>query len=66
MHEILRRSLNFLTSAEAEGGEEDEIFERLREKHVCVSAPSWSEFLEQHAAVVTEEVERRYAAQHSA
>jgi len=58
--------VEFLTSAEAEGGEEDEIFERLREKHVCVSAPSWSEFLEQHAAVVTEEVERRYAAQHSA
>ncbi|KAI9462383.1 hypothetical protein BJY52DRAFT_1354618 [Lactarius psammicola] len=56
--------VDFLTSADAEGGEEDEIFERLREKHVCVSAPSWSEFLEHHAAAVTEEVERRYATQH--
>ncbi|KAH9044728.1 hypothetical protein EDB85DRAFT_483712 [Lactarius pseudohatsudake] len=55
--------VDFLTSADAEGGGEDEIFERLREKHVCVSAPSWSEFLEQHAAAVTEEVERRYATQ---
>ncbi|KAH9065974.1 hypothetical protein EDB87DRAFT_1574377 [Lactarius vividus] len=55
--------VDFLTSADAEGGGEDEIFERLREKHVCESAPSWSEFLEQHAAAVTEEVERRYATQ---
>jgi len=57
--------VEFLTSADAEGGGEDEIFERLRAKHVCVSAPSWSDFLEHHAAAVTEEVERRYAAQQS-
>jgi hypothetical protein len=75
--------VEFLTSADAEGGGEDEIFERLRAKvvhssifyqvaqltsllqHVCASAPNWSEFLEHHAIAVTEEVERRYAAQQS-
>jgi len=56
--------VEFLASADAEGGEDDEILERLRGKHVCVSAPSWSEFLEHHVAAVTEEVERRYTTQH--
>jgi len=51
--------VEFLTSADVERGEDDEIFERLREKHVCGSAPSWSDFLRRHVAAVTEEVERR-------
>jgi hypothetical protein len=69
--------VGFLTSTEADCGEEDEIFDRLtakvihiefslikrlmiRPQSTCLTAPSWSVFLEQHAEVVTEEVERRY------
>jgi hypothetical protein len=72
--------VGFLTSADADCGEEDEIFDRLTAKVIllefslirrlmirpqctCLTAPSWSVFLEQHAEAVTEEVERRYTTQ---
>ena len=71
--------VGFLTSADSDGGRDDEIFQRLAAKvnetferwlvghliillqqNTCMTAPSWPEFLEQHAEAVTEEVERRY------
>jgi hypothetical protein len=52
--------VGFLTSADSDGGRDDEIFERLAAKSTCMTAPSWPEFLERHAEAVTEEVERRY------
>jgi len=55
--------VGFLTSADADCGEEDEIFDRLTAKSTCLTTPSWSVFLEQHAEAVTEEVERRYTTQ---
>ncbi|KAI0257376.1 hypothetical protein BJV78DRAFT_1277914 [Lactifluus subvellereus] len=56
--------VEFLASADADGGGEDEIFERLAAKvNACMTAPSWPDFLEQHAAAVAEEVERRYTTQ---
>jgi len=55
--------VGFLTSADADCGREDEIFDRLTAKSTCLTAPSWSVFLELHAEAVTEEVERRYTTQ---
>jgi hypothetical protein len=75
--------VGFLTSADADCGREDEIFDRLAAKviyllefslikhltvrlhlqSICLTAPSWSIFLELHAEAVTEEVERRYTTQ---
>jgi len=55
--------VEFLASADADGGDEAEIFERLAAKNSCITAPSWPDFLEQHATTVAEEVERRYTTQ---
>jgi len=59
----LEALVEFLISEDADGGQEDELFERLTAKNTCVTAESWPDFLEQHADAVTEEVERRYKAQ---
>jgi hypothetical protein len=52
--------VGFLTSTDTDGGRDDEIFERLATKNICMTAPSWPDFLERHGDVVTKEVERRY------
>ncbi|KAI0274825.1 hypothetical protein BC834DRAFT_16393 [Gloeopeniophorella convolvens] len=54
--------VQFLTSPASDiGGEEDELFSSLARKTKCVSAPSWSDFLEEHGDAVSQEVERRIA-----
>jgi len=57
--------VEFLTSADADFGGQDgaEIFRHLAAKSTCITAPSWSDFLDRHAKAVEQEVERRYAAQ---
>jgi hypothetical protein len=35
----------------------------IRLQNACITAPSWPDFLEQHATAVAEEVERRYTTQ---
>jgi len=55
--------VEFLTSADSDGGQGDEIFERLAAKSTCMTAPSWPDFLERHADAITKEVERRYTTQ---
>jgi len=55
--------VEFLISPDADIGQEHEIFERLTAKSICITAPSWSVFLDKHGEAVKEEVDRRYRAQ---